>query len=291
VLSCFSLIACAPLAYAAFQTFPRSRRLLAATGISLNPVAIWSCAEGHNDVIVLAIVLAGFAIAARSRTFAGTLTIALAALVKVPALVACAAFAVHTLKQPRQRVRVLYGAGLGALIVIGVATPLEYGVGVHLAPSGFYFPQFSPQYALAAILPVPVAAASVFALCGVLGLAGTRALYLGRADGAILIAFAAWFAIPNPYPWYALWILPVAFLARSRAASATWAVIAATLLIVLRYYGDATTELSTGLSLAIVALSFGLPIAMLMGGRMFHVRPDRPEIHTPVPGFARTRNS
>lgn len=282
-LACIALIACAPLAYIAFSPFPQPRGFLAAAGIALNPIAIWSCAEGHNDAIVLALVLAGFALGARSRTFAGATVVALAALVKAPALAAAGAFALHAWRQP-QRVAVLCGAALGTLVVIGVAAPLEYGVRAHLAPAAHFFPQFSLQYALAQVLPLPMAVAIVVAVCAVLAVFGVRKLYLSDAGGATAIAFAAWLALPNAYPWYALWILPVAFLARS--TNEMWAIIAASLLIVFRYYGDATTDLSPALSIAIVALQYALPILLFMAVRMGRARRDLPEIRTPVPDFA-----
>jgi hypothetical protein len=185
---------------------------------------------------------------------------------------------------------VLFGVALGGLAVVALAAPLEFGVRAHLAPSGHYFPQLSLQYALATILPLPAAAALIYAICGAIAIAGLRSLLLGRPGGAIGIALAAWFALPNPYPWYALWILPAAFLAPSGASAKTWAVIAASLLIVFRYYGDATTDLSRSLSVLIVALQYAVPIALFMGVRTYRARRDRPEIHTPVPDFAPTRN-
>lgn len=282
-LACVALIACAPLAYAAFAPFPRSRRLLAAAGIALNPIAIWSCAEGHNDAIGVALLLAGFALAARSRAFAGALVVALAALVKAPALVAGGAFVVHAWKRP-ERVRVLCGATIGTLIVLTIAAPLEYGVRAHLAPAGHYSPQFSFQSALAMVLPTALAVTIVFALCAALAIAGVRRLYRGDASGALYAAFAAWLALPNVYPWYAIWILPTAFLARN--AGDMWAIIAASLLVVFRYYGDATSEASPALSIAIVVLQYGLPILLFMVVRMGRARPGLRGIHTPAPDFA-----
>jgi len=290
VLACAALVACAPLAYTAFRSFPRSHRMLAAAGICLNPIAIWACAEGHNDALVLAVVLAGFALAARSRAFTGAATIALAALVKAPALAAAGAFSIYAWHDARRRTSVVCGTAAGALAVIAIAAPLEYGVRSHLAPAGHYIPQFSLQYALASIVPLQGAAALIFTLALIAAAVGLWRLFQGRRDGAIPIALAVWLAIPNPYPWYALWILPVAFLAASDASYAMWAVIAASLLIVFRYYGDATTDLSKALGIGIVAVEYGLPLIILMGGRMYRARRDRRGIRTPVPGFATTRN-
>jgi hypothetical protein len=101
------------------------------------------------------------------------------------------------------------------------------------------------------------------------------------------LVFAAWIAIPNPYPWYAVWLLPVAFSAWRSYAS--WALIAASLLIAIRYYPDATTDLSRPVSVAVVALEFGVPLALLTA-HMVNARRDRREIRTPVPGFAAPRS-
>ena len=291
ILSCIALVVCAPLAYTAFAPFGCARSSLAAAGIALNPIAIWSCAEGHNDAIVVAIVLGGFALVARSRTFAGAATVALASLIKAPALAAATAFALFAWHDARVRWTVFGGTAAGVVFAAAIAAPLEYGVGVHLAPGGHYAPQFSVQSALALILPLEAAATVTFALCGVAAVLGGIQLYRGNADGAIAIAFAAWLALPNPYPWYAIWFLPVAFLAASDAPEEMWAIVAASLLVVLRYYAEATTDLGTPLSVVIVAAQFGVPIALLMAARTYRAHRVRREIRTTGPDFATTRNS
>jgi len=288
VLACAALVLCAPLAYAAFKPFSQSRRLTAAAGIALNPVAIWSCAEGHNDILVVALVLGGFAFAVRSRAFAGALVVALAALVKAPALAAAAAFSVYAWPRREMRMRVITGAALGALITIAIAAPLETGARTHVALSGHYFAQFSVQYALSTVVPLWIAVTLTFAACAIAALLGLRALYLGRPRGAIYVAVAAWLILPNPYPWYTLWILPVAFLATDERGM--WGLIAASLLSIFRYYGDATTELSAPLGVAIVVLQVALPIALIMAGRTNRARPDLRETHTRAPDFARLRS-
>lgn len=280
ILACVALIACAPLAYAAFKPLGEGRARMAAAGIALNPMAIWACAEGHNDAIVLAIVLAGCALAARSRAFAGALVIALGALVKAPALAAAFGYLLAIWKNRELRGPVIAGAALGATIVGAIAAPLEYGVQAHLAPAGHYFPQFSLQY-----LSLPL----TIVLCIVFAVRGARDLLRGSLQGAAYLGFAAWMAIPNPYPWYGLWLLPLAFLAEE--ARVTWALIAAALLIVLRYYGDATTDLSYALSAAIVVLEYGIPLALFSAARMTTARPDRPENRRAGLGFATHRRS
>jgi hypothetical protein len=342
-LACIALVACAPLAYAAFSAFPRSTRLAAAAGIALNPVAIWSAAEGHNDALALAIVLAGFALAARSRVFFGAFVAALAALVKAPGAVAAAALALASWSDRSRFARAASGAAAGIALVAALAIPLEYGVRSNLAPQGHYFPQFSLQYvsvwlavvvigvlvvastssavlrylrmtrgANAPLRPLRVFAAAplrvfagaplrvfagaplrVFAGAPLRVFAGAPLRVFAGAPlrvfaGAPLLVFAAWVGVPNPYPWYAIWLLPVAFLVwRSYAA---WALIAASLLIAVRYYPDATTDLSRPLSIVIVAIEFGVPLVLLIA-HMASLRRARREIHTPVPDFAASRTT
>lgn len=275
VLACIALVASAPLAYGAFRAFPQSTRLAAAAGIALNPIAIWSAAEGHNDTLALAIVLAGFALAARSRLFTGALVVALSALVKAPGAVAAAALVAASWGDRLRFTRTAAGAAVGIAVVAGLAVPLEYGVRAHLAPQGHYVPQFSLQYV------------SVWLAVGIglwLLVAATR---VDRLSMTPYLAFAAFVAIPNPYPWYGVWLVPVAFLAWRSWAS--WALIAASLLIAVRYYGDATTDLSRPLSIAVVAVEFALPLVLLTV-HMASARRGRREIRTRVPGFATPRS-
>ncbi len=85
---------------------------------------------------------------------------------------------------------------------------------------GHYQPQYSlqalgvlgwrslePSHALAA------GAAIALALCAVAATAGIAALRARDASTAAWFAIVVWLALPNPYPWYALWVLPVAALA------------------------------------------------------------------------------
>ncbi len=288
VLACAALVACAPLAYAAFEPFSPRHRLRAAAGIALNPIAIWSCAEGHNDAIAIACILAGFALVVYARAFAGALTIALCALLKAPALAGAAGLVLSSWKRPDIRSRITAGAGLGVLIVLAVAVPLERGVREHLVPAGHYAPHFSPQYLLACIMPLPLAAVIVAGAAFLLAAFGARELLARRRQGAAFIAFAVWAAVPNPYPWYALWIVPLAFLATD--VRAMWALLSASLLIVARYYGDATAPLPPALEAFIVALEFGLPLGLMCAAvRTSYARRGRPENRRPAPDFAPLR--
>lgn len=256
-LACAALVACAPLAYAAFASFPERTRRAAAVAIALNPVAIWSAAEGHNDALTLAIVLAGFALA-RARPFAGAFVVMLGALVKAPAALAAAGLAIAHWPQRARFVPLLGGALAGAIVVVAFAFPLLHGVHAHLAPAGRYDPQFSLQYALAQVVPLRAATIAVALAALALGVYGVRALLHGNRAGALAVAAALWIAVPNPYPWYGIWLLPIAMLSFDTPVS--WALIAASLTVFARLYGDATTDLSRGANLAIVFCEFGVPL-------------------------------
>ena len=236
IAACASLVLCAPLAYAAF---PGRARAAAAAGIALNPIAIWCCAEGHNDVYVLAIALAGFALVRRSRAFAGAALLALSGLVKIPGLIAAAAATLAYWRDARFS-RMFSGAAAGLAICILIGLPALAQLTRNASRGHYYFPQFSLQYVLATVLGdsagVVLTAALVLACAGL----GTVLAVKRNEDAPAVFALAVWFAIPNPYPWYTLWILPLAFLGSAPARSA---IVALTLFTMLRYLPDATTDI------------------------------------------------
>lgn len=254
-----ALVACAPLAYAAFAGLAPAWRLAAAAGIALNPIAVWSVAEGHNDALMLAVVLAGAALVRHARPAAGAFVVALSALVKAPGLAAAAGLALYAWPDRPRFARVLAGAGLGTLAVTLVALPFARGVRNILVPHGHYAPQFSPQFALASLTTLPLGVALTLIGAGTLALYGARLALAGKGDGAAYLALALWLAIPNPYPWYALWIVPVAFVCAGTRAS--WALLLASVAIVFRYLPDATSANDAALNLLVTLGEFGIPLA------------------------------
>jgi hypothetical protein len=251
--ACAALVLCAPLADAAFGPFSSRTRAAAVAGIALNPVAIWSAAEGHNDVYLIAIVLAGFALIARARPFSGAVVVALSALVKAPGLLAAAAAPLIAAGR-RTRFRILIGVLVGFDVVGFVSWPALVQL-ARGARHGAYFPQFSLQYALEAAFGASAALALTAALAATLVVAGCVLLWKKNRSGAALLALALWIAIPNPYPWYALWILPAALIAWETPAA--WAIVALTLGSAVRYLPDSTTDVSraTGIFVALAPLA------------------------------------
>ncbi len=210
----------------------------------------------------------------------------LCALLKAPAIAVAAGFVVHTWSERQQRLHAAIGALAGVALVVGIATPLLHGVRAHLAPGGRYLPQFSLQSVSASASPISTAIVALFVLF--LIAVGTRDLFTRRAGGAAYIAFAAWIALPNPYPWYTVWMLPLAFAPTD--ARMKWALISACLLSIFRYYGDAVSYMPPGASAAIVALMFGAPIALTIAASYTRIaRLFRRETRRPVPDFGPLR--
>lgn len=247
-----AFVACIPLAYAAFGG-DRSARLRAAATIGLNPVAIWCAAEGHNDALALAIVLAGFALVRGPLVGLGAAVAGLSALVKLPGAAAAAALAIAD-----RRARL--GAAAGIAIAGAFSLPLLRGVTTQLAPHGRYAPEASLQAVLAPFGPVPA-----WSLAGVAAVAlAVRAIALlraGRADGWVWLGVAGWALVPNPYPWYSLWLVALAAMApRTRVAAVAIVLSFASL---LRYVPDAVGVPGQAVASALGILA-SLPLLWLL---------------------------
>jgi hypothetical protein len=240
-----AFLLCVPLGYAAF-TGDRMTRLRAAATIGLNPAAIWCAAEGHNDAIALAAVLAGFVLVQRRFVNAGGAVVALSSLIKPPGIAAAIALALFD-----RRARV--GAIAGTIVALVISWPLIRAVTTQLAPHGSYAPQASLQ---AVVAPLgPFVAAGVAAVVALLfARRGIIQLIRHLDEGWIWLGIAAWVLVPNPYPWYGLWLVALAALApRTRAARGA---ILLSLTSVMRYIPDAIgtphPPLSVALGLAAV---------------------------------------
>jgi hypothetical protein len=249
--ACVALVVCIVLAPWAYRG-DRANRFRAAAAIGLNPVAIWSAAEGHNDAIALAVVLAGFAIARRSPAI-GAAIAGLSASLKAPGAAAAIAYA---FVNRRARIGALVGLAIAAIGLF----PLFAGVAGDLAPHGRYAPSVSLQAAFAP-LGAPLALAASLAVAALLAAGGVRRLRVRADEGWIWLALAAWSLIPNPYPWYGLWLAAVAGISpHSRTATVA---IALSLTSVLRYVPDAVGAMPAPISVAL-AIVASLPLAALI---------------------------
>jgi hypothetical protein len=260
-LATSALLACAPLAYAAFPG-DRAAKLRAAATIALNPVAIWCAAEGHNDAIALAIVLAGFALA-RCRLYGiGAAIVAFSGLVKLPGAVAAIAFGAL---DRRARAGAAIGIALAALFSIPLFIGLENG----FVPSAHYAPQASLQGIFTPLSPA-LAALVAAAACATLAASGVARLRRGSAEGWAWLGLAAWVLIPNPYPWYGVWLVALAALApRSRAATAA---LLLSFTALLRYVPDAVARPSPAQAV-VLSIAATLPLLAVLPG-WYNERPD-----------------
>ncbi len=239
-----AFVACVPLAFAAYGG-DRSSRLRVAATIGLNPVAIWCAAEGHNDAVALAVVLAGFALVRCRLAGIGAAVAALSALVKLPGAAAAVVLAAVD-----RRARL--GAAAGIAVVAFVSIPLFTGIATRLAPHGQYLPQASLQAIAAPLGTIPsalIAAAAAVALAArAVGL--LRSL---RAEGWVWLGLAGWVLIPNPYPWYGVWLVALAALSpRSRAAQVALLLSFTSL---LRYVPDAVAAPSPPVAVTLGVLA------------------------------------
>jgi hypothetical protein len=247
-IASIALLLCIPLSMAAYRG-DRAARLRAAVTIALNPVSIWCAAEGHNDALALAVVLAGFAALRAPQLRVGAAIVAASALIKAPGAAALIAMAVAV-----RRLRAV--AITSGMIVVALSWPLIAGALAHVAGVGRYAPQASVQAIAAPLGEVPAiaVAAILAALLSARGIAHVRA---GAQEGWIWLGLACWALIPNPYPWYGIWLLAVAATApRSRPGVAA---IALTLTSLLRYIPDAVATPSASGSVALGVLA-ALPL-------------------------------
>ncbi|HEX3670379.1 MAG TPA: hypothetical protein VHT92_01610 [Candidatus Cybelea sp.] len=249
------LLLCVPLAYGAFGG-NRSARLRSAAVIALNPAAIWCAAEGHNDAIALAIVLLGFALVRRRLSSAGAAVVALSALVKAPG--AAAAIAVAAADR-RARLGALAGLAVAAIF----SRPLFAGIATNLAPHGTYAPQASLQAIFAPVSPI-LAWFAAAATCALLAANGALLIRRRSNEGYIWFGLAAWVLIPNPYPWYGIWLVALAAIEpRSRAATVA---IVLSLVSLLRYVPDAVATPSPPVA-AVLGVLTVLPLLALLPRR------------------------
>jgi len=221
---------------------PRARVALLA-----NPVIIWSVAEGHNDAAMLALCLAAFVWPGRAAW-----SIALGTLVKAPALLLLA-----SIKCNRTIALTLGAIAIGYLplwIALATAAPERPGT-----PTDWE----SPLGLLAAgIGRVP----ALVCAAGALGLTIwlTRAQPL--AERAAALAFITWNILPNAYPWYSLWIVPIAAL-RLRSPWAG-ALIVASLTSPIRAAIDAMFPNGAALHAEMIALQYLPALAVRLGSSL-----------------------
>lgn len=233
----------------------RRRAQFSALFLALNPVALWAAAEGHNDTLMLAVALAGVALYRRYPPI-GAFVAMLAGTIKLPGLLAGSTLAIQSIIAPRDW-RTPISAAAALALVAALSLPLIYGATHDLAPRGHYAPLASVQ-SLHPILALIVGIAVLLRVRGA----------ISTVDRLAALALAGWLAIPNPYPWYGLWLLPLGAWATDRRIA--YAVLAVCAAAMLRYIPDAAgiPSPSGAIVLGLAALLAYAPLA----GRAIIVR-------------------
>lgn len=266
------LRAIAVLAFVACVRFwpaadPRGAALFGA-----HPLVLWSAAEGHNDVVAFALVVAAW-------RFSGPAGLAL-----YLAAVMTKAFALVTPPEALRRGRRLRTAAIVAVLAVAALAylPVLIGIPAELARGGPRELRFSALgVAVAASAP---AGLRLFAVGLAAGL--VAACIIRRRDGAPAAALAAWALLPVAYPWWAVWLVAVAApRPPSPAAAALLAVSfasAAGYLPVLRFGPQlpATVGAEALFVGGLLAAVYGIPLLVLAlqatrAGRAIYTCADR----------------
>jgi alpha-1,6-mannosyltransferase len=234
-------------------SLPRlSRRLGTDPGLALwlgalSPLALFSfIASGHNDALMVGLLVAGVTLATEGRLAVGVALCALAALIKLPAAVAIVFLAVVQLQAASAagRWRVVLKAVLVPVVVV-VGGTLVAGYGwTWLGPTALHVPTelrvlATPAvslgvffHAIAHGIGVPVSQSVVVSatqlVCGLLVVAGTlwlvwnaHRLDVVRAIGLALVLIVV--GSPTLWPWYLTWgvtLLAATTAQRSRVLAA-----------------------------------------------------------------------
>ncbi len=214
----------------------------------LNPLVLFALVTpGHNDLLMVGLMVAGVTLAVERRPLLGITLCALAATIKLPALVAAAFIAVAWARSepaPAQRLRRLVEAAVVTLVVFGVVT-LIADVGVSWVTSTLFSAPARVKLAITPSSGLACTVASVTSACTKSGIATLQSVFRGlfgaltillvlellrrtrpgnmvRYTGLALIALA--WGGPAAWPWYFVWGL--ALLAASPSArTVAWSVV------------------------------------------------------------------
>jgi alpha-1,6-mannosyltransferase len=198
--------------------------------VGLNPLlVVYGVGGGHNDILMLAVMLAGIALVLQQRDRAGAGSLVLATGIKLTAglLLPFALAATASPLAHRRRREMLIGGGLVATAVAAVAFGVFGGGVLHLAVTlqksqslgdWHSIPGFvSSRLGLGTaghIIGDVLAVAFVVATCWLV-----RKVWRGELDW---IAGAAWATVAmlvtasSLLPWYVAWLMPLAALGRDR---------------------------------------------------------------------------
>ncbi|MFL5828406.1 MAG: glycosyltransferase 87 family protein [Solirubrobacteraceae bacterium] len=212
--------------------------------VGVNPALLFYAVSGaHNDLLAAAVMTAAFALVLAGRPALGASAAVTAAAIKLTLGLALP----FVVLAARPRRRALLGAGL-ALGVLGAASLVAFGPHlvdqIHRVASTRRFDiAFSGPDRLAAALGTPITGALRTICMGVaLALAAVMIALAARGRDPLLAAGWAFLAliasIASLAPWYLVWLLPLAALARQRTlAIATVAASAYVIAVHLPVFG------------------------------------------------------
>jgi len=228
--ACAAFFASVALLGAILKDVTPRRRWLALCAYGLNPTLIWSAAEGHNDAYLTFAACAAAMAARRSGGLFAVFFLALTPIWKAAGLVLALAAALHAAFLARLGgARTLLALGAGAAIAVGMALPPLLPALATVGARGTYRP--ASLQGVIGLWPAVLLAAAA-------GLYALAELSRRRSEGFAWFGIAVVVALPNVYPWYGLWLAPLALAAGGGfAAAALWG---ATISSVLRYLPDAT---------------------------------------------------
>ncbi len=247
-----AFLASLPLLDVALAAWAPARRPILRCAYALNPVVLWTVAEGHNDALLLLAICVAAALLTQ-RVALGALALGLTPLVKAPgaAIALAAALGACFARSPRLRAVPLWTAG-GLLFAVALALPPLAPALNAAARRGHYAPQVSLQGLVGPWAALAAAAAAALLAIG--------RLARRRSEGYAWLGIAVVAALPNEYPWYGLWLgIGAVAGAPSPAARALWG---ATIFSVVRYLPDANGHMGS-LALHEAAAVAALPLAFV----------------------------
>ena len=254
---------------------------------ALSPLALFSfLSSGHNDALMVGLLVAGVTLAVEGRLLAGLAVCAVAATVKLPAAGAVVFLVVDHVRSGRGAVRrreVVVPVLVAVAVFVGITLACGYGFS-WLGPGALHVPTelriaSTPSVAvgdlvfhLLHLVHVPALQSSVvtvtqtvFAVAGVLGclwlLLTVHRHEVVRSLGLALLLFVV--ASPTVWPWYLLWGL-VLLAATTAQRSKVLAAVAAVAMLAVGSGG--TPEISGARYLVVALATLGGVVWMVRDG-------------------------
>ncbi len=285
-----AMLACHALALAlVYWVLRRTRPALAAAGLYLlawNPLVLFNTAgDGHNDIVMLVLILLALAFASRNRWVLACAAIVLSASVKYVSLLLVPVFVVATLRRLgwRRWPVVARGLALGVGLAVLLHAPFYAGPDTVLGALPQQGGRFTVSFALlvrnaldGAGLPVDSSLTARGVAYGLFALLYLRELVRLRPgfDGLVYACYQALFVfllLGNTWfqPWYVTWLVgPAALLVGTPVATRTIAfTLGAMLVHLVTGFGWRMNWLDSSeplLQLAAVALVFTPPLLVAL---------------------------